>query len=100
MSAKLKSLISTNSFRLLVLFMVIIAVFHISPGRGDNSTATAKSSTDSTAAEKVTSSEENQNQARGVPVEVSSVRRGDVYDYILQNTTVDTERVWKFTPGR
>ncbi len=91
MSAKLKSLIKTNSFRLSILLIAIVAVFHISYGRGDNNTAAADSSSDSTAAAENASPAENQEPARGVPVEVSCVQRGDVHDYILQNTTVDTE---------
>ena len=81
MYAKLKSISRTNSLRLLVLLIVIAAVFHISSGEGDNSTAAAE----------VGSPKEDREAARGVPVEVSCLQRGDVHDYILQNTTVDTE---------
>jgi membrane fusion protein (multidrug efflux system) len=62
----------------------------------DNSAAsdsTASTAADSTAkADSLAAAEKERSEAKAVPVEITFVRCGEVCDYILQNSTVDTEK--------
>ena len=79
------------------LLIVIAVVFLICCGKEENNSAAEGSSNDSTAtADSIADStaaadSAKDREATAVPVEVSSVLRGDVHDYILQNATIDTE---------
>ena len=54
--------------------------------------STSKAANDSLAkADSVKKAEEQKREAAAVPVEVAVIERGEVHDFILQNSTVDTE---------
>ena len=99
-----------NSFLSMVLTLIIIISF-VLVGCGENLSAKSDNSaaTDSTASTAADSSakavadsiaradslaevEKARSEAKAVPVEIASVQRGEVCDYILQNSTVDTEK--------
>lgn len=55
--------------------------------------SSAKSVADSSAkADSLAEVEKARSEAKAVPVEIALVQRGEVYDYILQNSNVDTEK--------
>ena len=90
-----------GSLRQALLLITAAAIFTVCCGKGkdnpegsdsnNDSTATADSSADSTATADTSSSDKDKKELTFVPVEISSVELGEVYDYILQNATVDTE---------
>ncbi|HUU28054.1 MAG TPA: efflux RND transporter periplasmic adaptor subunit [archaeon] len=85
-----KSWTPAGTLRLIFLLFLIAASFFLCCKKGNNAPAGKDAKADSTAqAEKDSLAAER--EAAAVPVEISPMRRGDVYDYILQNATVDTE---------
>jgi membrane fusion protein, multidrug efflux system len=90
MQTRQKSLTKIFIFGLLIVALPVV-LFYFAHGKADEICALTCANADSSVVAATDSSADVRKPVTAVPVEVSSVTRGDVHDYILQNATLDTE---------